>query len=98
MGAAERCAGGRLIGGLGRIALFGGAQDNAVILYLGIDAAVDLPLGNPVEHGGIGRRRFGPEIAVIRCEVAKVFCNGLHRAERLVKAFQRTREGSVRYG
>ena len=72
-------------------------QDHAVALDLRLDATLDLALGDPVQHLGIGCRRFGPEIAVLGGQVAEIFRYGFHRVERLVKALQRAREGAIRH-
>ncbi len=73
------------------------AQDHTVILNLGLDPALDLALGNLVQHLGIGSRRFGAEIAILGREIPEILGNRFHRVERFVKPFERAREGAVGY-
>ena len=74
-----------------------GPQHDAMFLNLRLDPALDLALGDAVQHVGIGGGRFGAEVAIIGRKVAEVFGNCLHRREWLVEPLQRAGEGSVRY-
>ena len=82
-------------GGLGGIA---SPQNHPVVLNLGFHPALNLALGNAVQHGGIGGRRFGPEIAVSSGQIAEIFRNRFHRVERVVKPLQCAREGAIGNG
>ena len=84
----------RRCGGKGT-ALISGAQNHAVFLNLGFDAALNLALGDAVQHGGIRGGRLGAEIAVFGSQIAEVFCDRLHRREGLVKPLQRAGERPV---
>ena len=91
----------RIIGGIvrrsfacHRIGL--GAQDHAVVLNLGHDAALNLALGNGMQHVGIGRWRLGAKIAVSCGQIAEILRNRRHRVKGLFKAFQGAGEGSIR--
>jgi hypothetical protein len=81
--------------GLSRIA---SAQNHAVVLNLGFNPALNLAVGNAVQHGGIGGRWFCPEIAVAGGQIAEILRNGLHRVERVVKPLQSAREGAIGNG
>ena len=69
-----------------------------VIVQLAGGKARDLTLGQTVQHGGVRRRRFGPEVAVLRGKVPEILGNRLHGIERVVEPFQRAAEGPVRDG
>ena len=73
-----------------RAPVFQLAQRDAVIADPGFYPALDLALGNPVQHLGIRRRRFGPEVPVFGRKVPKILGNSPHRPERVVEAFKRT--------
>ncbi len=99
--------GGRLDGGRGRggdgrrgggrVGVTG-AQDDSRPVEAGLDAAGDLALGDPGEHLGIRLRWLRAEIAILFGEVAEILGDGLHRAERILEAFERARERPVGYG
>ena len=72
-------------------------QMHAVFLNLGFDPAMDLALGDAVQHRGIGCGRFGPEIAVFGGQIAEILRNRPHGVEWIVKPFQRAGKGSVGY-
>ncbi len=82
--------------GLGPI--FHLAQHYAVVFHAGFDTAIDLALGDPVQHLCVGGRRFCAKVAVIGRKIAEILSNPAHRRERIVKPLQRAREGAVRYG
>ena len=85
-------------GGQSRCVIVGSAQDHAVVLNLCFDPAVDLTFGNTVQHGGIGHRGFGTEIAVTCGQIAEILRNRLHGIEGIVKPLQCAREGAIGYG
>ena len=72
-------------------------KDHPVFLNVCLDPTVDLAFGDPVQHRGIRRWRLGTEIAVFGGKIPKVFCNGAHRVEGIVKSLQSAREGAVGY-
>ena len=45
-------------------------QDDAVVLYLGLDPTLDLALGDAVQHLGVWRGGFGAEIPVFGSQIA----------------------------
>ena len=88
--------GGNRVSHAGRWHLIGlGAQNNAVILHFRLDPALNFTFGDAVQHGSIRRGRFGTKVAVLGCQIAEVFGNGFHRVERVIKPFQRAREGAI---
>ncbi|AZL60433.1 hypothetical protein EI545_17345 [Tabrizicola piscis] len=68
---------------------------NAVFAHAGIHQPRHLTLGNAVQHGGIGLRRFGTEIAVLGGQVAEILGDGLHGVEGIVETLQRTAERAI---
>jgi hypothetical protein len=64
-------------------------------LNLCLDPALNLALGDPVQHGGIRRRRFRPEITVFRRKITEILGNRLHRAKGIVKPLKGAGEGPV---
>ena len=91
-------AGNRSIRRLEAAALISGAQHDRVVGDTRLNPALDLALGDPVQHCSIGLRWLGAEIAVLCGEVAEIFRDGPHRGEWLVEPFKRTAEGPIRDG
>jgi len=63
----------------------GSAQVDATFATSGLNLAGDFALGDPGHHLGVGLRRFGPEIAVIRSQITKVLGNRFHRVKGVFK-------------
>ena len=71
------------------------AQNHAVFLDFGFDPALNLALGDLVQHRRIGDRRFRAKVAVPGGQIPEIFSNRLHRVEGIVKTFQSAGKGSV---
>ena len=62
--------------------------------WSGAKDLIDRGVTSP-EHLGIRGRRFGPEVAVIRGQVAEVLRDGFHRRERFLEPLEGARERAV---
>ena len=74
------------------------SQDHAIVLDFRLNPALNFPLGNAVQHGGIGSGRFSAKVAVFCGQITEIFGDRLHGVERLIEPFQRAAESSIRYG
>jgi hypothetical protein len=96
-GGARRFGGGRGLRRFGQV--FGGvvelAEHDAARGQAGLDPPLNLAFGDAVEHLGVGRRRFGSEVAVVGSEVAEILRDRLHGRERVVEPFQGAGEGAI---
>ena len=72
-----------------------GAQHDAVLADSGLDPAVDLALGDAVQHLGVRGGRFCAEVTVFGGQIAEILGDGLHGRERLVEPLERAGEGSI---
>ncbi|MFC6642430.1 hypothetical protein [Sulfitobacter profundi] len=71
------------------------AQHDLAFLLTGLHPAGDFALRDPGEHLSIRLWRLGTEVTVIRGQIAEILGNGLHGAEGIVEAFQRTRKSAI---
>ena len=72
-----------------------GTQEDAAIVCARLDAAGNLAFCDTCQHLGVRLRRFSAKVTVIAGQIAEILGNGFHCVERIVKPFQRAREGAV---